>query len=259
MSKYKLSAILVTRNEEKKIRRCLESIRWADEIVVVDQSSDDNTVTICKEYTDKVFVVSPKGFCEPDRPVALSKTINVWVLYLDADEEVPFGLKKEITELLSKEPDFNCYYISYKTFFLNKWIRGSGWYPGYTLRLFKKGAVKFSCDIHTAVIPVGAYGYLTQSIKHYTCEDLEEYIRKMNRYTNTLAQQAFKRGVRLSPFNSVLKLFLLPTAYAFKKFVFQKGFIDGVYGILIACLTWLVIFLMYAKTWEMQPQKIKPT
>jgi glycosyltransferase involved in cell wall biosynthesis len=250
--KIQLSAIIVTSNEEKKIRRCLESIKWVDEIVVVDQSSSDNTVTICKEYTDKVFVVSPKGFCEPDRITAANKASNDWILYIDADEEISSALRKEIELILSQEPRYESFYIPRKNIFSGKWIKGSGWYLGYVPRLFKKGFVKFPEEIHADIVALGTFGYLKENLIHYTCEDIEEYMRKLNRYTGILALQAYQKGMRLTKTNFFTKLFILPSAYAFQKLILKKGFRDGFWGFFIAFLTFLTVFLMYAKLWEMQ-------
>lgn len=245
--KISLSAIVVTRNEEKNIRRCLESLRWVDEIVVVDQSSSDKTVSICQEYTDKVFVVANKGYCEPDRPVACAKARNSWVLYLDADEEVSSQLRDEIEVLFFSNPTYTCYYVPRKNIFLKKWIRGSGWYPGYVLRLFKKGAVGFSEKIHTDLFPKAACGYLQQPLIHYTAERWEEYLAKSSRYTDILAQQELQKGKRVTLFNLAFKLFFLPLAYCLQKYILKKGFIDGWHGVLIAYLTFLTVFKMNLK------------
>ncbi len=257
-----ISVIMVTRNEEKKIRRCLESIRWVNEIVVVDQSSDDATAEICREYTEKVYIVENKGYCEPDRPVALSKTSNEWIFYLDADEEVTPRLREEIEAKVTAAKsesrlDFNSYYIPRKNIFLGKWIKGSGWSPGYVLRLFKRDSVRFSTRIHTDLFPFGKCGYLQEQLNHYTCEDLEEYLRKLNRYTGILAAQAYAKGVRITWFNGAIKLFLMPGVYGLKKFILQKGYRDGLHGVLIAFLTKLTIFLMYVKVWEIERRKNK--
>lgn len=247
-----LSAILVTRNEEKKISRCLDSLRWVDEIVVVDQSSADRTVDIARAYTDKVFVVAAKNYCEPDRPVALSKTAHEWALYLDADECVPGDLRGEIEELLRQGPRYGSYYIGRHNIFLGKWIKGSGWHPSYVLRLFRKGAVKFSTDIHTDVIPLGESGRLTNPIIHYACEDLQGYVQKLNRYTDVLAQQAYARGLRITRGNLVVKLCVVPMAYFAHRFIVKKGFLDGFHGFIIGLLTFLTIFMMNAKVWEIE-------
>jgi len=255
VNKIRLSVIMVVRNEERQIRQCLESIRWAGEIVIVDQSSEDNTAAICREFTDKVYVVSNKGFCEPDRPFALSKTSNEWILYLDADERVSPRLKEEIFLTMERAPDEGSFYIPRKNIFLGKWIKGSGWYPGYVLRLFRRASVRFSSAIHTDVFPSGPSGYLREPVVHYTCVDLEEYIRKMNRYTGILAGQAYDRGARLTPFSFAIRLFCVPTVQACRKLILQKGFIDGKYGFLIAGLTWLTIFFMNVKVWEIQKKE----
>jgi len=214
-NKLKISAIIVTKNEEKNIRNCLRSLNWTDEIIVIDQSSTDKTVGICKEFTDKVFIVPAKGFCEPDRPLAASKAKNDWIIYLDADEQASEELKTEIESTISKGARYNSYYIPRRNIFLGRWIKGSGWYPGYVLRLFKKGYVKFSQDIHTDVIALSSYGYLKQHIIHYTAENFPEYLTKINRFTTILAAQACIKGKRITPGNYILKLFILPLSKAY--------------------------------------------
>ncbi len=252
MSKIKLSAMIVTRNEERKIRRCLESLGWLDEIVVVDQSSVDNTVKICNEYTDKVFTVPNKNFCEPDRALAASKATNNWLLYMDADEVIPPELKEEIERILEGSPGYDSYYIPRKNIFLGRWIRGSGWYPGYVLRLFKKGSVKFLEDIHTNPAPLTGYGYLKEHIIHYTCEDLKEYMDKIDRYSSVMASQAYERGERVTIWNFAAKMFALPVIYFLHRFLFKLGVRDGLQGLLIASLTGFNIFITNVKIWKMR-------
>ena len=255
MPREKLSVIIITRNEEKKIRRCLNALRWVDEIVIIDQSSTDSTAQICREYTSDLFIVPPKGYCEPDRKVAVEKTRNSWILYLDADEVVSPELRAEIESVLSDEKRHNAYYLPRKNIFMDKWIRGSGWYPGYVLRLFKKGYARFSDDIHDDIAPVASYGYLRNPIIHYTCENLEEYIYKMNSYTSILAEQNYAKGARIKPVNRILKLIIVPFAYATDKFFLKMGFIDGFHGVMIAFLTFLTVYMMNAKLWEIQKGK----
>jgi glycosyltransferase involved in cell wall biosynthesis len=255
MPRPRISAIIVTRNESLRIRTCLESIKWVDEIVAVDQSSEDNTVEILRRYTDKVFVVENKGFCEPDRITAVSKAQNEWILYVDADEVVSPELMQEIERVLAQNKDSGCFYIPRKNIFLGRWIRGSGWYPGYVLRLFKKGAVRLPQDIHADITALATCGYLKNAIIHQTAEDLEEYLRKVNRYTTVLARQAYEKGGRITAKNMFSRIFLLPLAYVLQKFVLKNGFIDGYYGLLIAFLTGLTVFLMQVKLWELQRKR----
>jgi len=251
----KLSVIMVVRNEEDKIRKCLDSVMWADDIVIVDQSSTDNTVGICREYTDKVFVVEHKNYCEPDRPFAASKAKNDWILYVDADEEVPHELRDEIIEVLSHPPAYNSYYIPRKNIFLGRWIRGSGWYPAHVLRLFKKGYVKFPDSIHGDILPAGGHGYLKHDIIHITCGSLKEYMKKVGRYTDILAREMHEKGETLTYKNFIFKLLILPPARFIQKFFLKKGFMDGIYGLVIAYLTAFTVFAMYIKLWNMQKGK----
>jgi len=248
----KISAILVTRNEERKIGRCLESLRWVDEIVVVDQSSTDATAEVCRKYTPHVFITENKGYCEPDRPVALAHTSHDWVLYLDADEVVPAGLREEIQAILASEPPYACYSVARRNIFMGKWIRGSGWYPGYVLRLFRKDYAGFSERIHTDVIPSSPCGRLKNPLEHYTCENIEEYLLKFNRYSTILAKQEYARGARLTARNGVFRLVCVPAAVSLRKYFFHLGFCDGFQGFVIAFLTFLTLVLMNIKLWEMQ-------
>ena len=248
----KLSAILITHNEARNIRRCLESVRWADEIVVIDQSSVDETVSLCNKYTDNVTVVAAKGYCEPDRKTAVEKAANEWLFYIDADEVVSEALKDEIACLLSSDPPCDNYYILRKNYLLGRWIKASGWHPNYVMRLFKKNRVEFSDTIHVDIKPLGRCGYLKGDILHYSYETLHDYVVKLDRYTTVLAGQAYAKGKRIKPLSGLYDFLLLPAWYFFKKLVLQKGYKDGFRGFLIAAFTFSTIFLMHAKVWEME-------
>jgi len=252
---FKISGIIVAKDEEKKIRRCLESLNRLDEIIVIDQSSGDRTAAICREYTDKVFVVASKGFCEPDRSVAAAKAKNEWILYLDADEEMSGEIFEEIQRLMSGPLEYDSYYIPRKNIFLGRWIKGSGWYPGYVLRLFKNGSVRFLDDVHTDLVPLRKCGRLKHHIIHYTCEDLGEYILKSNRYTSILAYQAYMRGERINALNLIWKFFILPCVYFSHRLIIRLGIRDGFRGFLIAFFTFQTIFIKHAKLWAMQKER----
>lgn len=248
----KLTAILVVRNEARKIGRCLEALRWVDEIVVVDQSSEDATVEICRRYTANILVTANKDYCEPDRAVALGRAAHEWILYLDADEVVGEGLREEIRAILSGAPAHGCYYVPRRNIFMGKWIRGSGWAPGYVLRLFRKGSVRFSESIHTDLIPVSAPGYLKHQLTHYTCESFEEYAAKVNRYTSVMAREYYRQGARVTPGNCLFRLFILPAAYAAQRYILKAGFRDGFQGVVIAFLAFLTVALANCKVREIQ-------
>lgn len=251
-TRARISVITVVRNEERNIRRMLDSVKWADEIVAVDQSSQDRTVEICRGYTDKVFVVEPKGFCEPDREYAASRASGEWILYLDADEVVGEGLRQEIEGLLSGNAKHDCYWVPRRNFFLGKWIRGSGWWPGPVLRLFRKGRVRFPQQIHGQTTALSSNGVLKNALDHYTCETIDEYFAKVSRYTGILAKEQHGRGARITPANSLFRFFFLPLGRAGQRYFLQAGFRDGVHGLLIAWFTFLTVSLMQYKTWELQ-------
>ena len=247
-----VSVILIVHNEAGKVRRCLDAVRWADEIVIVDQSSTDETASICRQYTDKVFTVPSKGYCDPDRKFAVSKTSNDWVLYVDADEVVTDKLKEEISALMVSEPPFGSYFVLRKNFLLGKWIRGSGWHPNYIIRLFKKDRVVFSDKIHVDISPVGRSGYLKGEILHYSYDTIDDYIEKLDRYTTILAQEGFARGKRIKPFTIGADFIITPLAYYFSKLILKGGFRDGLRGLLIATFTFFTIFITNAKIYQMQ-------
>ena len=254
----KLSVIIITKNEEANIRKCLDSVKWADEIVLVDQSSSDRTVEIAKEFTDKIFVTSEKLCCEPDRMFAISKATHEWILYLDADEQATPELEKEIRQVLSKpQEEFSNYFIARKTYFLGKWIRNCGWYPAYVVRLFKKGSINFSSSIHHDGDLSGKPGYLKANLSHYSYNTLAQYFEKFNRFTTVMAQDKYQKGKRFKRSN-FLFYFLIHPFYAFiRKFFILKGFRDGFHGFFISFSSGLVIFVVYAKLWEIQQRDKK--
>jgi glycosyltransferase involved in cell wall biosynthesis len=250
--KENLSVIIITWNEEKNIRECLESVKWANEIVLVDQLSFDRTLEITREYTDKIYITENKGFCEPDRMFAISKTSFEWVLYLDADERISPQLRDEIISLLSGSAEkSDAYYIHRKTFFLGRWIKECGW-DIYLVRLFKKDKVLFTTRIHEGGKPLGSVGYLKGGILHYSYRDLNEYFEKFNRYTTIYAEQEYKKGVRINKSNFMMLLFVKPIILFLYKFFLQNGFKEGRRGFFISFGAALGKFMSYAKLWEKQ-------
>ena len=140
--KSSVSVIVITYNEEKNIYDCLNSVKWADEIVVVDSKSTDKTVDIAKSFTDKVYEKEWEGYAE-NKNFALSKTTSEWILWLDADERVTNDLAQEIIKTINTDSDIDGYELARKAFFLGRWIKHCGWYPGYVLRVFKRENAPF--------------------------------------------------------------------------------------------------------------------
>lgn len=245
-----LSIAIITYNEEENIKDALESVKWADEIVVVDSFSTDRTVEICREYTDKVFSFEWQGFSE-QKNKAVSLTTHQWVLVLDADERVTEGLKKETISIISK-PHFELadgYYIPRKNYFSGRWIRHGGWWPDYTLRLFKKEKGFFEKrEVHEALKVNGKTGYLKNPLEHYTYKNIKDYLKRTDRYSTLAALELFKNGRGAN----VIDITIRPFAAFFKMLFLRLGILDGIYGIIIASLYSFYTFSKYSKLWEMR-------
>lgn len=243
----KLSVTIIALNEEGMVRECLESVRWADELVVVDAESRDQTAAIAREYTDKVFVKPWLGFAE-QKNLALSEATSPWVLSLDADERVTPDLAAEILKTL-EAPDADGYYIPRKNFFGGRWIRHGGWYPDYSLRLFKRPHGSFGDrEVHEGVVLNGKSAYLRQPLVHETYKDLSDYLARMDRYSTLAAREMRKLGV---PFRHWHLLLRPPTAFM-KHYLLKRGFLDGVDGLLLAGLQTMYTFAKYAKLRELE-------
>ena len=244
----RLSVAIITHNEAKRIRPCLESVKWADEIVVVDSLSTDETVKICHEYTPLVFSQPWLGYGE-QKNLALSKVRHDWVLSLDADERVTPKLREEIYGILLGNSRFSGYYVPRKSYFLGRWIRYCGWYPDYNLRLFRRGEGIFKERmVHECVELKGDIGYLTGDLEHETYRSLEEYLERMQRYS-TLAALEMHRGGRRFRW---LDLCIRPLGTFWKMFLLRQGFREGVDVLILSGLFDYYKFVKYAKLAEIE-------
>jgi glycosyltransferase involved in cell wall biosynthesis len=243
---------MVVRNEEERIRECIRTVSWADEIIIVDQSSNDSTVKIVKEFTEKVFITEPKGYCEPDRNLAITKASGRWIFYIDADERVSPELRDEILKIVKLNDPRPAYYLKRRNYFLGKWIKTCDWYPSPVLRLFKKGAVIFPNEIHQVPQHREEYGYLKNDLLHYSYSSLEEYFEKFNRYTTQLAKEDFQARRRITTFNFIPEFLLRPSYNFLLKYFYHKGYMDGFRGFFISFSSALTAFIGKAKLLEMQ-------
>ncbi|NKE70974.1 glycosyltransferase family 2 protein [Candidatus Manganitrophus noduliformans] len=247
MSRPKLSVTVITLNEEKEIGDCLDSAAWADEIVVVDSGSSDRTVEIAGKYTDKVFSYAWTGYAA-QKNRALELATHPWVLSLDADERVSPELRGEIEQILESPRHADGYRIPRKNFFLGRWIRHGGWHPDYVLRFFKREAGRFGeRKVHESVTIRGEIGTLRSPLAHYTYRSLEDYFRRMDRYSTLAAEEMFEAGKRAN----LLDLFLRPPATFLKMVVLRQGFRDGGDGLLLGRLYSTYTFAKYAKLYKM--------
>jgi glycosyltransferase involved in cell wall biosynthesis len=242
-----LSVIILTFNEEANIRECLESIRWAHEKLVVDSQSTDRTVAIAHECGATVLNIPWEGY-GGTKNRALERTTGDWILWLDADERVPDELGAEIRGILSNEGNhFQAFTVARRAWFLGKWIRHAGWYPGRVVRLFRKGSGRFTePSVHEGLVVEGAIGSLQHDLIHLTDPNLNHYIQKLNRYTSLAAEDLQKKGKRFS----FLDLLVHPLFTFFKMYILNQGFRDGIHGFILCILSACYVFVKYAKLWE---------
>lgn len=252
-----VSTVIITLNEEKNIRECLESVKWSDEILIVDSGSSDNTISICKEYTDKIYFKEWSGY-SLQKNFGIEKVKCDWVLSLDADERVTEELKNEINEVTARN-EFDGYYIPRKAFFLGKWIKHSGWYPDYQLRLFRKGKGKFNGrDVHEAIILEHGdslqslkVGYLKNDLLHYPYGDLNHYFEKFNEYTTLSSVELSKKGKSFCFCSLIIK----PALFFVKSYFLKLGFLDGWQGFAICVISSFNTLVKYAKLREIKRSK----
>lgn len=249
MDRILLSVVVITKNEENRIRRCLESVfDWVDEIVVVDDESSDRTLEIAKEYTQSIFIkkMAVEGV---HRNWAYAKARNNWVLSLDADEQVTSDLREELYDILSKDLEYTGFTIPRRNYIGKYWIRYGGWYPSGQLKLFRKDKFKYEeVQVHPRAFLEGKCGHLTKDIIHYSYRDFSDFVDKLNKQTYLEAAKWVdaNRPMKLTRFlrRSVDRFF--------RSFISKKGYKDGFVGFMVAVFASLYQILSYAKYWEMK-------
>lgn len=242
-----VSIVIVTKNEEANIEAALDSVKDAAEIVVIDSFSSDRTVEICRKYTDKVLQKEWEGYAK-QKQAAVDLAEGPWVFILDADERFTPELKAEIINAI-KENSHDGFYVPRKNFFAGRWSKHGGWWPDYTLRLFRKNAGKVEDrEVHEKVVVRGSTSYLKNPLVHYTYNSVSDYLKRMDIYSTLAAKELKKNGV----VPNVLDFFMRPLFTFIKMFFFRLGFLDGKYGLVLAMLYSYYTFLKYAKTWGMK-------
>jgi len=241
-----LSVLVITKNEEKNIVECLETVRWADEIVVVDGGSTDKTVVLAGTITPKVFERKWDGYGAA-KNFGLTQCTSEWVLWLDADERVPEELTDEIRKTIQSNPSQNGFEVPRRANFLGSWINHCGWYPGYVCRLFRRTRGRFTEQkVHERLEVEGEVGRLSSDLLHYTDPSLAHYFEKFNRYTSLAAEELYEKGERFG----LLQLLIRPPWVFFRMYVLRAGFLDGLPGFVLCTLSSFYVFTKYAKLWE---------
>jgi glycosyltransferase involved in cell wall biosynthesis len=242
----RVSVTIIAWNEEERLRACLESVSWADEIVVVDAESTDKTVPLAREFTDKVSVRPWPGFAV-QKNFALDQATGDWILSVDADERVTPELREKIGAIVKDDGPADGYSIPRRNIFWGAWVRHGGLYPDYQLRLFRRGAGRFIEDaVHESARVVGRVETLAEPLLHHSYRDLEDFVRRSNRYSTLSARDWVRRGRPVR----VRHLVTRPLGRFFSMYVVRRGFLDGWRGFVLAVLYAEYVFLRMAKVWE---------
>ena len=238
-----ISVIIIAKNEAASIARCLESVSWAGEVIVLDSGSTDDTVAICRRHTQHVYETDWPGF-GPQKNRALQRASGEWVLSLDADEWVTPQLRDEILNAVSQPEEATAFRLPRLSSFCGRFMRHSGWWPDYVIRLFRRGAARFSDDaVHEQVIADGKTGTLRNPIMHETFVDLDELLVKMNNYSSLAAREMHERKRKTGLSGAVLR-----GIWAFfRTYVLRGGFLDGREGFMLAVATAEGTYYRYAK------------
>lgn len=243
-----ISACVITFNEERKIGRCLRSLTWCDEIVVLDSHSTDRTVEIASEYTPHVYRHDWSGYVG-QRNLVREMSHHPWLLFLDADEEISPELRDEILREFSRNGNkYAGYEFPRQVFYLGRWIRHGEWYPDVKVRLFRREFGRSEGEEpHDKVIVNGPVKRLRHPLWHYTYDGIQDHISTLNRFSTIGAHSKF---VEEQPFRW-RDLLLRPFFRFLKGYLLKAGFRDGPHGLLIACISAFSVFCKYAKLWEL--------
>lgn len=244
--KISISAVISVFNGEKELGDCLKSVSFADEIIVVDNSSTDKTLEFARKFTDVIFTRPNNLMLNINKNFGFSKAKEDWILYLDADERVTDKLKEEI-KLVIKDSLVAGYFIPRKNIIFDKWIENTGWYPDYQLRLFRKGRGKFEeKHVHEMVKVIGNVGYLKNNLIHYNYGTVFQFLQKLQIYAPNEAKNLIEGNYQFKwqdAINFPVKEFL-------SRFFARGGYKDGFHGLMLSVFMAFYHFVVFANIWE---------
>lgn len=245
-----ISVIINTLNEEDNIQRAINSVKWADEIIVCDMHSGDKTVEIAEGLGAKVIFCKRENYVEPARNFAISQATNNWILILDADEEIPEELSRRLKDVVLKPMNSDFVEIPRKNIIFGKWIEHTGWWPDYQIRFFKKDTVLWNNAIHSKPQTKGPGLSLPAqekwAIVHNNYQTIGQFVERMNRYSTIQAEEILKEGYNFN----WLDLLTKPLDEFLSRFFALKGFEDGLHGLSLSLLQAFSQLVLYLKVWE---------
>jgi (heptosyl)LPS beta-1,4-glucosyltransferase len=253
----KISAVINVRNEAEFLEEALKSLKFVDEIIVVDMQSTDSSLSIAKKFDAKIYSHKPLSFVEPARNFGIKKATGDWILILDPDERISDTLAKELKKIADDDQGITYVRLPRKNIVFNKWLKNSRWWPDYNIRFFCKGAVEWEDKIHSIPITTGKGIDLEEredlAIIHNHYSSLSQFILRMDRYTDAQAKELFEKGEKVLWFDFLKK----PLAEFLSRFFFAKGYNDGLHGLVLAILQAVSEFIVVGKCWEKQGFKEK--
>lgn len=247
----KLSSIIIARDEENNIARCISSqLGIIDDIVIIiDARTIDSTFEIAKKYPEVNAEIAEWNGYSAAKLRALDKTKHEWVFWIDADEEITESLKKELLEFKDSNPTFDIYDVPRRAYFLGKWIKHCGWYPARVARLFNKSKISFNQkSVHEGLAGYNEAGQLKNDLNHYTDPTIDHYIKKMNHYTTLAANDLVAQG-KSAGFNDLI---MRPLFIFIKMYILRLGFLDGFHGLVLSLFSAHYVFTKYSKVWELK-------
>jgi glycosyltransferase involved in cell wall biosynthesis len=243
-----LSVVVITKNESAHIEKALASVAWADERLVVDAESTDDTVAKAERAGARAVVRPWPGYSE-QKNAGAALAAHDWILSLDADERISDQLAQDIRSVLASEPACRGYRMPRVTWYLGRWIRSTDWFPDHQLRLYDRRAGGWvPRRVHESVRVEGTTGALPGEIQHYAYRDLSHHLRTIDRYTTLAAEQMLADGRR----TSALGLLVYPPAAFLRNFLLRGGIRDGAVGLVVSTMNAYYVFLKFAKLWERQ-------
>lgn len=244
----KLSVTIITRNEASNIAQAIESVGWADDVVVVDCGSTDATVATAERLGARVLTREWRGYGD-QKNFAADQAAHDWILSLDADERVPHALADEVRGLIAADPPYSGYRMPRISWYLDRWIRTTDWYPNLQLRLYHRRRGRWNTRrVHESVQIEGPVGTLTHALEHRPYRDVAHHLDTMNRYTSLSARELYDAGRR----SGLGPLLTLPAAAFIRNYVLRRGFMQGSTGFVISSLNAYYVFLKFVKLWELQ-------
>ncbi len=249
-----LSVVLATRNESQNLAKCLDSIfHIADEIIIADEQSSDDTPKIAKKYHAKVILVPHQQNFHITKNIAIDAASKDWILQLDADEVVSPHLAAEIVSTINSSIPSNGYWINRKNWFLDRFLTKGGQYPDPTLRLYRRGSGRLpAIDVHEQAVVVGEVGHLKSDLLHYRDTSFEKYLDGFNRYSSLIATQWQDKNIAFDIFTVIKYLLIRPTTLFLNIYFRHRGYVDGRAGFIFALFSAWVPAVSYIKYWQLK-------